>query len=116
MIEFPDPSEAGSEGLLAMGGNLASIAFPVRRDPAAFMASPSQVGILTGFVSLLASVLLCGLTLLLPSLLGLHGWQPLFMALLLLLLGLVHRLLLGAVARTWEARSEEFLQTVRKSI
>lgn len=101
--------------VLAMGGNLVSIAFPVARNPAAFMASPSQVGILTGILSLLASVLLCGLTLLLPALFGLTAWQPLFMALLLALLAVLYYQLLGAAARYWAGKAETFLQTVRKS-
>ncbi len=102
--------------LLAMGGNLVSIYYPVARNPAAFMASPSQMGILMGMLSMLASVLLCGLTLLLSALFGLAAWQPLFMTLLLCVLAIIHFRLLGVIARIWAGRGEEFLQAVRKTV
>ncbi len=102
--------------LLAMGGNLVSIYYPVARNPAAFMSSPSQMGLLTGMLSMLASVLLCGLTLLLPAMFGLAAWQPLFMALLLCVLAVIHFQLLGVVSRIWAGRGEDFLQAVRKPV
>jgi hypothetical protein len=101
--------------IMPVGGNLVSVCYPVSRDPAAFMASPSQLGVLTGILSLFLSVLTCAAALIVPALLGFAAWRlPLF-ALLLAVLALLHRFVLGRTAETWSARSEVFLQAVRKS-
>jgi len=101
--------------VMPIGGNLVSICYPVSRDPSAFMASPSPLGMLAGILSLVFSVLSCAAVLILPTLFGLAAWRLLFLALLLALLILVHQFLLGRTAETWSGRGERFLQAVRKS-
>jgi len=102
--------------LLALGGNLVSVWFPVGRNPAAFMATPSQVGILTGIGALLTSVLLCSLALLLPAVIGLEAWQPVILFILLAFLALLHRQFLGVTGRLWARRMESFLTSVSKRV
>jgi hypothetical protein len=102
--------------LLSLGGNLVSVWFPVGRNPAAFMASPSQAGIFTGIGAVLLTVLLCSAALLLPALAGQTGWQLPALLLLLAVLVFCYGRLLGVAARIWSRRGEKFLDAVKRVV
>jgi hypothetical protein len=116
----PDPATLLSAILLygsailffTMVGNIVSVLFPVRRDISSITNSPSQIAILISLASLGIAVSLVTATLLLAERAGQAFMRPLFLLVLLLVLGWSYRLTLRLAGRLMEQRKEKLIDSL----